>query len=425
MNSPQNKPEPPSAQADIQRLEELHLQGRYQESLDICLRLMRAHPEITNAWSNAAANCAMLGRWQDAFNYAKTALERGRKVLTVYDALASASGELGHWDDARRYGLQTLHMREQRFGGPPAIPMSDLPAMPPPSAQTRQHNIIAFSLFGQQSKYCEAAVLNAQEQPRIYPHWICRFYVDDSVPAHVLQRLRQGGAQIMQVQGPATQWPGPMWRFLALQDPQAHRILFRDADAVISQREAAAVDEWLASGKQFHVMRDWASHCELIQAGMWGVVAGALPPLEQLMQRFMSAPLESRHYADQYFLRQYVWPYARVNMMQHDAVFGFMDAAPFPDGKMPSKNFHVGCAEGGGSFTAQINLPDGWELVWRLSLIEQDASGQSREAVICAYPGVAQNGAVTGNIPSRYAQRINQGTARVAVFVKSLPPQPA
>ena len=426
MNIPPNKPEPPSAQADIQRLEELHLQGRYQESLDICLRLMRTHPEMTSAWSNAATNCVMLGRWQDVFDYAKTALERGKQTLTVHDALASASGELGRWDDARRYGLQALNMREQRFGGPPAIPWPDLPPMPPPpGASTRQHNIISFSLFGQQPKYCEAAVLNVREQPRLYPHWICRFYVDDSVPAHVLQRLRQGGAQIMQVQGPAAQWPGPMWRFLALQDPQAQRILFRDADAVISRREAAAVDEWLASGKRFHVMRDWASHCELMQAGMWGVVAGSLPPLEKLMQRFMSAPLESRHYADQYFLRQYVWPYARVNMMQHDSIFGFMDAAPFPGGEMPSKNFHVGVGEGSGSFTAKVNLPDGWDLIWRISLIEKDASGQSREEVVYAYPGVAQNGAVSGNIPARHAQRINQGTARVDVFVKSLPPPPA
>lgn len=425
MNIPQNKSEQPSTPEDIRRMEELHSQGHYKESLDICLRLMRAHPEITDSWINAAVNCVMLKRWQDAIDYAKITLERDKKLLTAYDVLACASGELGQWDDARRYGLQSLNMRDQRFGGPPVIPLTNLSSMPPPpSGQTRQHNIIAFSLFGQQSKYCEAAVLNVREQPRIYPHWTCRFYVDDSVPAHVIQRLRQGGAQIMLVQGPVRQWPGPMWRFLALQDPQAHRILFRDADSIISQREAAAVDQWLVSGKRFHVMRDSASHTELMQAGMWGVVEGSLPPLEKLMERFMDAQMESPHFADQYFLRQYVWPYARTSLMQHDSIFGFMDAAPFPNGKIPPEQFNVGCAEGGGSFTVKVNLPDDWNVLWSLILIEKDASGQKREEFICSYPGVAKNGTVTGNIPTRYAQRINQGTARVDIFVKSLPPQP-
>ncbi|MDR0479337.1 MAG: hypothetical protein LBH31_05950 [Burkholderiaceae bacterium] len=97
-----------------------------------------------------------------------------------------------------------------------------------------------------------------------------------------------------------------MWRLLALDDPQAHRILFRDADSVISRREADAVQQWLASGKRFHMMRDWWAHTELILDGLWGMVAGSLPPLEQLMQPFMSKPLESRHFADQHFLQQYI-----------------------------------------------------------------------------------------------------------------------
>jgi hypothetical protein len=99
-------------------------------------------------------------------------------------------------------------------------------------------------------------VLNVQEQPHVYPHWICRFYVDGSVPESVISRIRAGSGQIVRVEGPALQWPGPMWRLLALDDRQAHRILFRDADSVISEREAKAVDQWLGSGKKFHMMRD-------------------------------------------------------------------------------------------------------------------------------------------------------------------------
>ncbi|MDR2991645.1 MAG: tetratricopeptide repeat protein [Burkholderiaceae bacterium] len=400
----------------VQHIKALFEQRRYQESLDICLQITRAHPEIAEAWCNAAVNCVMLARWQDAMGYAQTALARGGNTLALYDALADAHGNLGQWDETRRYGLQALNMRDRLFGGKPDIPPPEPGPMPPlPDAQTREHNVIAFSLFGRNSKYCESAVLNAQEQSHVYPHWVCRFYVDDSVPEDVIDRLRASGAQIVPVQEPARQWPGPMWRLSALQDPQVHRVLFRDADSVISQREAAAVSQWLTSGKRFHMMRDWCSHTELVMAGLWGVVAGSLPPLEQLMARFLKTPLDSQHFADQFFLRQYIWPYARTSLMQHDSIFGFMDAAPFPDVKMP-EGFHVGCAEGA-SFTAKTDLPNGSEVIWRLYLIEKTDDGSPREDLVCSYPGVVKDSAVSAPIPARYAQRIGQKTARVRLFV--------
>jgi len=403
-------------EAAAKRQKTLHEQGRYQEALDICLQVTRSHPAIGDAWTDAAVNCTRLGYWQDAIRYGQTALARGSSKLALYDALAHVHGMLAQWEETRRYGLQALNMRAQRFSGDPVIPPPPPGPLPPsPSAHTRERNVISFSLFGGDPKYCEPAILNVQEQPRIYPNWVCRFYVDGSVPESVIARLRAGGGQVVFVDGPAAQWPGPMWRFLALDDAQAHRILFRDADSVISPREAGAVAQWLASGKRFHIMRDWGSHTELMLAGLWGVVGGALPPLEKLMQRFMSAPLESRHFADQYFLRQYVWPYARASLMQHDSLFGFMDAVPFPDGERPD-DFHVGYAEGAPYFSMTSNLPEGSEVVWELYLIEKQADGQTREERVCAYPGVVKNGAVDAHVPDRYARRIQAGTANVRLL---------
>ncbi|MDR0479587.1 MAG: tetratricopeptide repeat protein [Burkholderiaceae bacterium] len=397
----------------------LHEQGCYQEALDVSLQIAHVHPEIADAWGNAAANCLRLKRWQDAIRYGQMALARGCGRMELHDVLAHAHASLMQWEQARPYGFQVLNMRDRLFGGEPVIPLPEPGSMPPlPSGRTRENNIIAFSLFGCDLKYCEPAVLNVQEQPHIYPHWVCRFYVDGSVPSSVIARLRAGGAQIVPVQGPARQWPGEMWRLLALDDPQAHRILFRDADSVISQREARAVEQWLASGKRFHMMRDWGSHTELMLAGLWGVVAGSLPPLEQLMQPFMSKPLQSRHFADQYFLRQYVWPYARQSLMQHDSVFGFMDALPFPDGERQEgfqKGFHVGCVEGSlYFFTFKSDLPDGSEVIWGLFQIQKIDNGQTREKLICAYPGTVKEGIVkVQHIPQRYARWLEQGAAVV------------
>jgi len=405
--------------AAIKRQRALYEQGRHEESLDICLQLTRTHPGIAGVWGDAAANCLKLGRWQDAIRYSQTAQSLagkslGSNALPLYDALAHAHTALGQWDEARRYGLQALNIRAERFfNSEPVIPLPKPGPLPPlPSADTRERNIIAFSLFGGNSKYCEPAVLNVQEQPQVYPHWVCRFYVDASVPDHVINRLRAGGAQVVLVEGAAAQWPGPMWRFLALDDRQAHRVIFRDADSVISQREAGAVEQWLSSGKQFHIMRDWGAHTELMLAGMWGVVAGSLPSLEQLMRHFMSAPLESRHFADQYFLRRLVWPYARQSLMQHDSVFGFMDGIAFPDGEKPSKSFHVGCSQNP-PFSAKSNLPDGSAVTWSLYLMDSLDDGQTRETLVCTYPTTVKDGQISANIPYRYALRVDQDTACV------------
>jgi len=393
-----------------QRMVALNEQGRYQESLEVSLQIVRTYPGVMDGWNGVAANYIHSGRWQDVIRYAHAGLAR-RESTFGYDALALAHGMLGQRDEMRHYGLQALDMRARENSGDPVIPLPEPNPLPPlPSTQTRQNNVIAFSLFGSSSKYCEPAVLNVQEQPRIYPHWVCRFYVDDSVPASVIARLRAGGGQVVPVTGDQAQWPGTMWRLLALDDPQAHRILFRDADSVISQYEANAVDQWLTSGKRFHMMRDWCSHTELILAGLWGVVGGSLPPLEQLVNRFMSVPLASRHYADQFFLRQYVWPYARTSLMQHDSIFGFMGGVPFPDKDRP-EGFHVGCWDSAPKISIKSNLPDGSKIVWELYRTEKRDGDQAHEELICAYPGIVKSGTVRLEIPARYVQWIQQGAA--------------
>ena len=303
-------------------------------------------------------------------------------------------------------GAQSTHSPVQRRACDSAVGTgADAAAAQRVNARAQHHFV--FALFGRDSKYCETAVLNVREQPGIYPHWVCRFYVDGSVPGSVIARLREGGAQIVPVEGGPAQWPGPMWRFLALDDRQAHRVIFRDADSVISQREAAAVEQWITSGKRFHTMRDWGSHTDLMLAGQWGAVAGALPPLGELMRRLMSAPIESRRFADQNFLRQYVWPYARDSLMQHDSVFGFMDAAAFPVGER-STDFHVGCTESL-RCAFKSDLPNGSEVTWALYRIDKRDDGQNREELICAYTNTVQDGVVGAYIPKRYWPLLDQG----------------
>jgi hypothetical protein len=94
-------------------------------------------------------------------------------------------------------------------------------------------------------------------------------------------------------------------------------------------RERAAVDDWLASDRHFHVMRDGLTHTEAMLAGMWGGVRGALPQLQNEMIEFCrTAPLSRT--ADQQFLRERVWPTVRQSVLVHDSQFSLRESQPFP-----------------------------------------------------------------------------------------------
>ncbi len=64
-----------------------------------------------------------------------------------------------------------------------------------------------------------------------------------------------------------------IWRFLPLGDPSVDIFLSRDLDSVVTEREAAAVQDWLGlpEKKAIQLMRDKsASHYTAMLGGMWG-----------------------------------------------------------------------------------------------------------------------------------------------------------
>ena len=118
----------------------------------------------------------------------------------------------------------------------------------------------------------------------------------------------------------------------------------RDADSVVNVRECVAVEEWLASDRHFHVMRDNYEHGELILAGMWGGVRGALPPIGPWAQQYLASRTDlPGRTADQEFLRSQLWPTIRTSVMTHDSQFSFGERRDFPAvGRLPAGCF-VGC----------------------------------------------------------------------------------
>jgi hypothetical protein len=114
----------------------------------------------------------------------------------------------------------------------------------------------------------------------------------------------------------------------------------RDCDSLVTEREAAAVDEWLSSGKSFHVMRDWWTHTDTMLSGMWGGIAGVLPPMSELVESYRSAHVMTANW-DQWFLRDRVWGLIRNDCLVHDRFYQATGGRPFPIPD-PSGGRHIG-----------------------------------------------------------------------------------
>jgi hypothetical protein len=164
-------------------------------------------------------------------------------------------------------------------------------------------------------RYADGAVANAILIKHVFPGWTMRVYHDTSLVSSLRAELDRLGVELVDMSSsPLTN--KMTWRFTAASDPTVGRFLSRDLDSRLSFREKAAVDEWVASGKAFHVMRDHPEHTRFaMSGGMWGAVAGALPQMMALVQK---QHVPGAYLGDMDFLTRHVWPVAQRSVRQHD-----------------------------------------------------------------------------------------------------------
>jgi len=163
-----------------------------------------------------------------------------------------------------------------------------------------------------------------------------RIYADDSVATDLKQKLRTLGAQVVspppELAGHTNSGSRAMfWRFLVADDPGVDVYQIRDIDSRLGSRERSAVDEWLASGARFHVMRDHPCFSyHPIFGGVWGGRV-RLGGLQARIVHWEKHGNVNRYMNDVEFLSEEVWPLIKDMTFQHDAFscerYG---AHPFP-----------------------------------------------------------------------------------------------
>jgi len=385
--------------------------GRYSDAVVFAEKLVDIAPDDSEFWERLGACYLHCNQLKEGVN----ALEKARQSsqqenANISSALAHAFYRLGDMDKAKAEGDRCLQVKASRQQGAELYPIPD--RLPPEFNKERvESNVISFSLFGNRSEYCESAIINVREAKVYYPGWVCRFYCDETVSKSVRFRLTQSGAEVVMMPKPERWTDGLFWRFLVMDDDSVDRFLIRDCDSIVNSREAAAVDEWIASNKYFHLMRDSFNHTELILAGMFGGVQGIIPDISGKIHHFQSQKYAIQTHLDQDFLRKVVWPTFSQSLCSHDRCFGFFQAKPFPANTELPDDRHVG----DNKFSTSVNkaeVEDGTRVNWRL----YDVDG----LLICSYIEIVNNGSWGITLPYEYEEKISSKQFRLdARFVKN------
>ena len=177
-------------------------------------------------------------------------------------------------------------------------------------------NVISFSLWGDKSMYTIGALRNADLAKEFYPDFQCWFYIHtDTVPQDIIKQLQQkDNVHVFFKEGDLSKIKPMMWRFEAIDHPDVEVMMSRDTDTRILLREKIAVDQWLASDKICHIMRDHPWHDQPIQGGMFGLKKNNIFNITDLSNNFNQKG--DRNY-DQQFLKNYIYPLVKESSIIH------------------------------------------------------------------------------------------------------------
>ncbi|MDF1755984.1 MAG: sulfotransferase [Verrucomicrobiales bacterium] len=402
----------------------------FEAAIGLLKTLEEEVPTDSEVPENIGVMLRQSGKTVDAVKYLLKAHGMDPKKSNVCDGLAHCFHSLNEAEQTQKFGRLSLELKDTYAA---TLRTWEVPAGVPPefNFENPDRNIISFSLFGSNPRYLHGALRNARLAPDLYPGWTCRFYCDPEVPKTVLDQLADLGCQIEMRARLKNFYEGLLWRFEVIDDPTVDRFLVRDCDSVINIKERVAVDEWIASDKWFHAMRDFPSHTEVILAGMWGGVSGVLPTVQELVDDFSPQTAATRTY-DQHLLREKVWPTIRQSVLIHDSVYtGCLGSVPFPEvGQLPPDR-HVGQNEAAVIDQEKLEVlqPNKAETLERFFILGLEGSGSTYlQQMLDAHPGILcspehQLSTVwkqLGNVSEKYQTAVDRSGARKGLMGQSL-----
>lgn len=184
--------------------------------------------------------------------------------------------------------------------------------------------VISFSLYGSNPRYTKNLNVVLKSYKEVYADWKCRVYVANDVSEEILALLAAMEADIFIMKGTSINASYMNWRFLAIEDSTVEVAIFRDLDSVATLREKRMVDDWLSSGKSFHIIRDHITHNARIMGGMWGARRANI----NIRQETKKMLMVNGYGIDQVFLEEIIFPQIKEDVLIHDSYPRFPDERP-------------------------------------------------------------------------------------------------
>lgn len=178
--------------------------------------------------------------------------------------------------------------------------------------------IISISVWGDNPSYSIGAIKNSKIAKELFPDWICRIFVDKSVPTNYIDEMSTlSNVELAQVDDKSIF--GAFWRFYSMFQSDDDIVISRDSDSRLSEREFRCIDEWIKSDKKFSIIRDHYSHYDWpILAGMWGMKGKLDDSILDLMEKYAQHHFYT---SDQIFLKDVIWEKAKKDSLIH----GFLE----------------------------------------------------------------------------------------------------
>lgn len=198
-------------------------------------------------------------------------------------------------------------------------------------------NVISYSLWGSRPMFVNGIIDNIILAKKHFPGWTVVVYMPDyEIAANgqlVDTVIAQKNARIIP-SGQADGYIGSFWRFQAVfDDNSVERVIVRDADDRLGLRDRWCVDQWVQSGKEFHVIRDHPNHRHNVMGGMWGLdtrngenVSWFKSQYEKAVSEIDRGPWKisgpQKYFgANQRFMSDVIWPKYEKSVLVHDEFY--------------------------------------------------------------------------------------------------------
>ena len=178
--------------------------------------------------------------------------------------------------------------------------------------------VFSVCLWGDKPIYNVGAIRNADLCKIYYPDFEYWIYIHQpSVPENTIKELqKRENVKIILRDGDLQECSPMSWRFESIDDYDVEIMLSRDVDTIILEREVVATNEWIESGKTFHIMRDHPHHTYLILGGMFSTrKIQCLKSWKTII--YMNNQSGHRMY-DMNFLRDSIYPLIHDDCIIHD-----------------------------------------------------------------------------------------------------------